>query len=206
MKRFVSFLPAFLIFKDELPNYRQAVEELIFANQKENKLCYNAKLGIVLKNGDKYIDMNEYYLESQGEYCRQDNYEPKIRRAEPQFRNLDDSFIHLKSVLTKLTNDAYDFETFLFAIELISSLTLMFTIELEGIISSISEVKDREKLKLIKETFEKCCEKWPAYFKKQNLLKCKSRKVLKSDVVILAAKVSYEITQVMYFIKKISKQ
>ena len=161
-----------------------------------------------MRNGEKYIDMNEYYLESQGDYCRLENYEPKIRRMEPRFQNLNNAFIHLKTVLAKLTNDTYDLATFLLSIELISSLTLMWTIEMEEVISNISYEKDREELRLIKEDIQKCCGEWPTISRKYtnpNRSKSKSSKDLKKYVVVLAAKVSYNLSQVMYYIKVISE-
>ena len=161
-----------------------------------------------MRNGEKYIDMNEYYLESQGDYCRLDNYEPKIRKIEPRFQNLNNAFIHLKTVIAKLTNDAYDLPTFFLAIELISSLTLMFTIEMEEVISNIPYKKDRDILRLIKEDIEKCCGEWPTIsrkYTKYNRSKRTSSKNLKKCVVVLAAKVSYRLSQVMYYIKVISE-
>ena len=161
-----------------------------------------------MRNGEKYIDMNEYYLESQGDYCRLDNYEPKIRRIEPRFQKLNNAFIHLKTVFAKLTNDEYDLPTFLLAIELISSLTLILTIEMEEVISNIPYEKDREKFGLIKEDIEKCCGEWPTISRKYtncNSSKRKSSKNLKKYVVVLAAKVSYRLSQVIYYLKMISE-
>ena len=195
--------------QDELPNYRQAVQNIILENYNEHGLYYDDKFGIVMENEDKYIDMNEYYLVSQGEYCLLENYEPKLNRTEPSFMNLNKAFIHLKTVFAKLANDAYDLPTFYQAIDLISSLTLMFTIEMEEVMSIIPEVNDKEKLKLIKESFEKCCGKWPINFRKQTRYKDPRHldgKDLKNNVVTLAAKVSYQVNQAMYFIKLISEQ
>ena len=99
-----------------------------------------------MQNGDKYIEMNEYYLVSQGEYCLLENYEPKLNRTEPSFMNLNKAFIHLKTVFAKLANDAYDLPTFYLAIDLISSLILMFTIEMEEVMSIIPDVDNKDKL------------------------------------------------------------
>ena len=195
--------------QDELPNYRQAVQNIILENYNEHGLYYDDKFGIVMKNGEKFIDMNEYYLVSQGEYCLLENYEPKLKRTEPSFKNLNKAFIHLKTVFAKLANDAYDLPTFYLAIDLISSLTLMFTIEMEEVMSIIPEVNNKEKLKLVKESFEKCCEKWPVNFRKQTRYKDPKHvdgKDLKNNVVTLAAKVSYQVNQAMYYIKLISEQ
>ena len=85
----------------------------------------------------------------------------------------------------------------------------MFTIEMEEVMLIIPEVNNKEKLKLVKESFEKCCEKWPVNFRKQTRykdLKHVDGKDLKNNVVTLAAKVSYQVNQAMYFIKLISEQ
>ena len=122
---------------------------------------------------------------------------------------MNKAFIHLKTVFAKLANDAYDLPTFYLAIDLISSLTLTFTIEMEEVMSIIPEVNNKEKLKLIKESFEKCCEKWPVNFRKQNRYKDPKHvdgKDLKNNVDTLAAKVSYQVNQAMYYIKLISEQ
>ena len=84
----------------------------------------------------------------------------------------------------------------------------MLTIEMEEVISNISYEKDREELQLIKEDIQKCCGEWPTIFRKYtnpNRSKSKSSKDLKKYVVVLAAKVSYKLSQVMYYIKVISE-
>ena len=123
--------------------------ELISAGCNDIGFYYDRIFGIVMKHGDRYVNMNEYYLESQAAYCGMDNYEPKLRRPEPSFIIMNMSFVRLKTVLAKVVNNAHDLPAFLIAIDLISSVSLMFSLSMEDLMSNITKAKDRQRLEFV---------------------------------------------------------
>ena len=142
------------------------METLITSDCNHIGLYYDIDLGVIMKSGDTFINMNEHYLKIQGVESRLENL--KSIHQTPPFINLNDSFINLKLVLTTLPNNVNDVNEFIKTIDLISTPTLRFMQAIKHVTFTVTDLTDLDQYRAIEQemkNFRKFVQKhWKPFF------------------------------------------